>query len=416
MPSLLAARPASPPNTKTQSFQGATLTECLLLARRAFGPDAELVSQRKIKKGAVLGRWGGQEWVEVTCRLVEDAPHHVPRREKAVTPGAALAPQATQMQTLEARLAELTASVQGLVESAHKKPFQPAPVLGGGEDVEGKKARREARGRTASPQSEPYPLLMQQLLDAEVAPPLARQWVSELPQGLTDADARTEMRTRLAQRLKIDARPATLPGGRMRLLAFVGTTGVGKTTTIAKLAARFALVERRRVGIVTLDTFRVAAAHQLETYGAIMNVPVRVAHDQAELGRHLADFAAQGMERVLLDTTGRSPNDMIPLGETAHVFDGLEDVEKFLALPATLSARDMDHIVARFRHALAPDALILTKLDEATDSACFGKVLTVQARHGLPLAYVTTGQRVPDDIAVPDAHAIAARIVSSALL
>jgi flagellar biosynthesis protein FlhF len=424
MPSLLAMRPAAPhtSNMQIQSFQAATLTECLLLARRTFGPDAEIIGQRKYKKGAWFGIWGGKDWMEVTCRLTEEDTHSSkpnPYASKGARQGTGelLAPQSTQMQTMEARLAELTASVQGLVDTARKKPFQAAPVVAPVETIEEKKSSRGGRGRAAiTAPSEPYAVLMHQLLDAEIAPPLARQWLAELPQGLTDADARTEMRTRLAQRLKIDARPPTLPGGQMRLLAFIGTTGVGKTTTIAKLAARHALVERRKVGIVTLDTYRVAAAQQLQTYGEVMNVPVRVAHNKAELVRHLTDYAMEGMELVLLDTTGRSPNDMIPLGETAHLFDGMGAVEKFLTLPATLSARDMDHIVARFRHALAPDALILTKLDEATDNACFGKLLTVQAKHGLPLAYVTTGQKVPDDIAVPDAHAIAARIISTALL
>lgn len=411
MPTLLAPRAAAPTAlpTRIQTFQAATLTECLLLARRELGSDAEIIAQRKFKKGAWLGRWGGKEWMEVTCRLTPSpsAP--------GVRAADLSAPQTSQIQTLEARLADLTASVQGLV-AAQKEPFQPVPVGGNLEaNAAPKRERRTLASRSPAPPEQPYLALVQQLVDTDVAAPLARNWVAEMPMGLSDADARTELRTRLAQRLLIDARAATLTTGKMRLLAFVGTTGVGKTTTIAKLAARHALVERRRVGIVTLDTYRIAAAQQLQAYGEALRVPVRVAGDKNELLGHLADFTAEGMEVVLLDTTGRSPNEMIPLGETAHVFEGVGEIRKYLALPATLSVRDMDHVVARFRHALAPDALILTKLDEATDSGCFGKLLTVQAKHGLPLAYVTTGQKVPDDIAVPDAHAIAARIVSSAL-
>ncbi|MDQ2686942.1 MAG: hypothetical protein M3Y28_03650, partial [Armatimonadota bacterium] len=163
------------------------------------------------------------------------------------------------------------------------------------------------------------------------------------------------------------------------------------------------------------DTYRIAAAQQLQTYGKILKVPVLIAHDRIELHEHIQTFKAQGMELVLLDTAGRSPNDMLPLGETLDLFDGLGPVQKLLAVSATLSARDMENIVTRFQSILAPDALVLTKLDEATDNACFGKVLSVQARHGLPLAYVTTGQRVPDDITFPDAHTIAARILTAAL-
>ena len=91
-------------------------------------------------------------------------------------------------------------------------------------------------------------------------------------------------------------------------------------------------------------------------------------------------------------------------------------MHKLLTLPATLSARDMENIVARFQNLLQPDALILTKLDEATDNSCFGKLLTAQAKHGLPLAYLTTGQKIPDDLALPNVHAIAAKIVSTSVL
>ena len=272
-------------------------------------------------------------------------------------------------------------------------------------------------GRSAKAPREPYPALLQQLLDAEVAAPLARQFVADLPSGLSAADAQIELRTLLSQRLRLAAPSDALLGpGKPRLLAFVGTTGVGKTTTIAKLAARYALMEGKSVGIVTLDTHRVAAAQQLQTLGQVLGVSVRVAHDAVEFRQQVAAYAAEGRDWVLVDTAGRSPNDMLPLGETAQLFQGLGPLQKLLAVPATLSARDMENIVARFQTILQPDALILTKLDEATDNACFGKLLTVQAKHGLPLAYVTTGQKVPDDIAVPDSHAIAARIVSTAVL
>ena len=230
-------------------------------------------------------------------------------------------------------------------------------------------------------------------------------------------DAATYLRTLLSQRLRIangiDALPAN---GKMRLLAFVGTTGVGKTTTIAKLTARFALLEKRKVGVITLDTHRIGAAEQLQKYGDILRVPVKIARDKLELIQHINDFAAEGKEIVMLDTAGRSPNEMIPLGETAHLFEGVGAVQKYLTLPAVLGQRDMENIVTKFQHIFTPDAVILTKLDEASDHTCFGRLLTLQAKYGLPLAYVTTGQKVPDDIVLPDAHAIASRILSTPLM
>lgn len=413
MTTLLSSRPAARLQLKT--YQAATMTECLLIARRELGPEAEIIAQRKLKKSALFGRWGGQDLIEVTCRLVEDlAPRRPTLPERAPPPAA---PQAAHLQILEERLSELTASVQGLVDASQKKSFRAAPVpaanLG---ETTGAKEKREGGARGAKPPREPYPALLQQLLDAEVAAPVARQFVADIPSGLSAADAQTELRTLLSQRLRLAPPPDALLGlGKPRLLAFVGTTGVGKTTTIAKLAARYALVEGKSVGIVTLDTHRVAAAQQLQTLGQVLGVSVKVAHDGAEFRAQVAAYAAEGKDWVFVDTAGRSPNEMLPLGETSNFFRGLGPLQKLLAIPATLSARDMENIVARFQTLIQPDALILTKLDEATDNACFGKLLTIQAKHGLPLAYVTTGQRVPDDIAVPDAHAIAARLISSAL-
>ena len=175
-------------------------------------------------------------------------------------------------------------------------------------------------------------------------------------------------------------------------------------------------MDQRTVGIVTLDTYRVGAADQLQKLGEVLKVPVRVAHDEAEFRRQVAAYTAEGRDWVFVDTAGRSPNDMLPLGETAQFFQGIGPVHKLLTLPATLSARDMENIIVRFQNLLQPDALILTKLDEATDNSCFGKLLTAQAKHGLPLAYLTTGQKIPDDLALPNVHAIAAKIISTSVL
>ena len=91
-------------------------------------------------------------------------------------------------------------------------------------------------------------------------------------------------------------------------------------------------------------------------------------------------------------------------------------MQKYLTIPAVLGQREMDNVVTKFQNIFAPDAVILTKLDEASDHTCFGRLLTLQAKYGLPLAFVTTGQKVPDDIVLPDAHAIASRILSAPLL
>ncbi len=427
-------------NLRTKTYTARTVTDCLLQAKQELGPDAIIVSRKQFKKGAWFGRWGGREMVEMTFGTYQQAVMPPPsprlRYSGGEQPGEA---EAARIQELEEKLAKLTASVQNLGDTPAEPPAKPSRALPSfvpaalqsdpqnakdgatrlvaSEPPPRSRRRKEAVPAPATVPEDGYPSLMQQLVDADIAAPLARQLISEVPAGLTASDAATFLRTVLSQRLRLSNGVDALPAqGKMRLLAFVGTTGVGKTTTIAKLTARYALMERRRVGVITLDTQRIGAAEQLQKYGEILRVPVKVAHDKMELIQHLEAYAAEGKEIVLLDTAGRSPNEMIPLGETAHLFDGIGSVQKYLTVPAVLGQRDMENIVTKFQNIFTPDAVVLTKLDEASDHTCFGRLLTLQAKFGLPLAFVTTGQRVPDDIVLPDAHAIASRILSSPLL
>ena len=431
-------------NLRTRTYTGRTVTDCLLQAKEELGADAIIVSRKTFKKGALFGKWGGKDVVEMTFGTYLPPSHSLAAPSAAANglrfgrPGSVPDGAASRIQELEAQLAGLKESVQNLSEKPRARKneasFIPAalqadPSLSGQEAVARLVAQvvlpvapRRTRRKEAAPEpaaaiEEGYPGLSRLLLDADVAAPLARQLIGEVPAGLGAADAASFLRTLLSQRLRLAPDVNSLPAqGKMRLLAFIGTTGVGKTTTIAKLTARYALLERRSVGVITLDTHRIGAAEQLQKYGEILRVPVRIAHDKLELMQQLKDFAAEGKEIVLLDTAGRSPNEMIPLGETANLFEGIGSVQKYLTLPAVLGQREMDNVVTKFQSIFAPDAVILTKLDEASDHTCFGRLLTLQAKYGLPLAYVTTGQKVPDDIVLPDAHAIASRILSAPLL
>jgi flagellar biosynthesis protein FlhF len=428
-------------NLRTKTYTARTVTDCLLQAKQELGPDAIIVSRKQFKKGALFGKWGGRDMVEMTFGTYQQAVMPPPNPSLRYSGGEKPSDtEAARIQELEEKLAKLTASVKGLSDAPAEQPkpnralpsFVPASLQSdpqnGREDGATRlvaaepaparnRRRKEAVPIPAAAPEEGYPGLMQQLLDADIAAPLARQLISEVPAGLTASDAATFLRTVLSQRLRISNGVDALPAhGKMRLLAFVGTTGVGKTTTIAKLTARYALMERRKVGVITLDTQRIGAAEQLQKYGEILRVPVKVAHDKLELMQQLEAYAAEGKEIVMLDTAGRSPNEMIPLGETAHLFEGVGAVQKYLTVPAVLGQRDMENIVTKFQNIFTPDAVILTKLDEASDHTCFGRLLTLQAKFGLPLAFVTTGQRVPDDIVLPDAHAIASRILSAPLI
>jgi flagellar biosynthesis protein FlhF len=167
---------------------------------------------------------------------------------------------------------------------------------------------------------------------------------------------------------------------------------VGKTTTAAKLAARCALQLGRRVGLISVDTFRIAAVEQLRTYAKIIGVPFRVALDVAAFRSAIADLADRDV--VLVDTAGQSPKDERTLMELLGLFPEEMAVEVHLVLAITTRTRDLEQILRHYAPVRA-SRLLLTKLDE---TECHGPLLGLPVVSRLPVSYLTTGQNVPDDI------------------
>ncbi|HPQ06435.1 MAG TPA: flagellar biosynthesis protein FlhF [Syntrophales bacterium] len=180
--------------------------------------------------------------------------------------------------------------------------------------------------------------------------------------------------------------------GRGRIKAFVGPTGVGKTTTVAKMAARYHLNEKRKTGLITTDTFRIAAVEQLKVYARIMGVPLAVAEDPEGFRRALDGFADR--EIILVDTPGKPLRDGDHLRRLREMFRDRGAVDVHLLLCPT-AARDHLRETTRSYEALGYDELLFTKLDECRT---FGAVFEVLAATGRPARYVTTGQDVPRDI------------------
>lgn len=191
-----------------------------------------------------------------------------------------------------------------------------------------------------------------------------------------------------------------------RVFVFAGPTGVGKTTTLAKLAGRLVHDAGVEPVLITLDTYRVAAVEQLRAYADLLGLPFRVARDADALQRALDDTARHPV--CLIDTAGRSPLDAARVNELAAWLHDGDQVERFLCLSATTAPALVRDIVARFS-ALDPDACIFTKLDE---NPCFGALLETAHEHGLRIAYVTDGQEVPDDLHVADARDLVTRVLA----
>ncbi len=179
-----------------------------------------------------------------------------------------------------------------------------------------------------------------------------------------------------------------------RIKIFIGPTGVGKTTTIAKLGAR-ALVNREgKVGLITLDTFRIGGIQQLRTYSEIMSAPMKVARNPDELERILQEW--RNFDVLLIDTVGKNQRHLEELTSLAEFLHNRKDIEKHLILSATTKALDLREIIEKF-DIFSPDFLCFTKLDETTT---FGCILNEQHRIARPLSYFGIGQRVPEDLEV----------------
>jgi len=195
--------------------------------------------------------------------------------------------------------------------------------------------------------------------------------------------------------------PRTASPANQSAVALVGPTGVGKTTTIAKLAARAALRERKRVELITLDTYRIAAVDQLKTYAEIIGAGFHVPRSVLELNALVQRFAGQAT--VLIDTIGRSARDLADQLELADYLRTNDQIVKCLAIQATTHPTDATLAIEKFS-LFGIDELVITKIDETGRP---GSAICTAAAARLPLAYLCTGQRVPEDIEKASAETLA---------
>lgn len=252
------------------------------------------------------------------------------------------------------------------------------------------------------------------LLDSGLMPEMARQVMERVVQyaghnkSVEEALADLLPATISFAEDQLTVNPGT-PGAAVASV-FIGPTGVGKTTTIAKLAAHIALGARRRVELITLDTYRIAAVEQLRKYAELIGAGCHVARSVAELDQLVRRFAGQA--KIFIDTAGRSPNDLADQLELIDYLRDAQDILKCLVLQATTHPADALVAVKKFG-LFGCNQLIITKLDETTRP---GASVGIIAEANLPLAYICAGQRIPDDIQRASSTTLAARVLRATLL
>ena len=186
-----------------------------------------------------------------------------------------------------------------------------------------------------------------------------------------------------------------------RVVAFIGTTGVGKTTTLAKVAAHFVLEQNLKGALITADTYRISAVEQLKKYAEILGLPVEVVYSAADLRKAIARHRSKDF--ILVDTAGRSQYNEFQMDELKELLAAHPRMEKHLVVSATTKEEDVGEIMARFS-ACKPDRIIFTKTDE---TRTVGMVVNLLAGGSLPLSFLSNGQSVPDDIIPATAERLA---------
>jgi flagellar biosynthesis protein FlhF len=370
------------------------MQEALLLVRHDLGPSAAVLHTREIC-GSRLLRWiPGLRQIEVMASSQVNVPSRLPARE----------PEPPVPVPRTAVAATAVATPQRAVREA-RDPFR--------EQVQGQLSELQSmvealcrRTRQSNQPELPETLfrLYTDLIDAEVGEGLARELVESMRHSATSCDDPMLLKAHIARTIEDQiqvAGPLRLTTEKSHVVALVGPTGVGKTTTIAKLAANYRLREKLKVGLITVDTYRIAAVEQLRTYAEIIDLPMQVVSTPREMRE--AVRAMSNLDLVLLDTAGRSPKDEVKIQELKSFLMEAGADEVHLVLSSVAGGSTLERTAERFAE-VGTTALILTKLDEAMS---LGSLLPLLRSSKLPLSYVTDGQNVPDDISPADARRLA---------
>ena len=279
-------------------------------------------------------------------------------------------------------------SLQSLLEQQLQKP----------EEEKEDREEKEEKVKEETEIDKFMKLLHDTMLDNEVDEKYAREIIDEIEQINKPNMPFDYALANIYQKMILKFGKAdciTPSSGGIKMVFFIGPTGVGKTTTIAKLASIFRVDQKKKVALLTADTYRIAAAEQLRIYANILEVPFRIIYTVEEIGKAMEEF--KDYDYILVDTAGHSYQNTTQkenMGNFIHSVDDKVDREVYLVLSATTKYRDLVSIADSYKE-IADFKLIFTKLDETTT---LGNLLNLKLYTGASLAYVTYGQNVPDDI------------------
>ncbi len=418
-------------------YRGADMQEALQKVKQELGTEAIILSTRQVRGGGSKFGLFGKPILEVTAARDVDgsidtngavpdplAPGSNGRwsRLQALLKGRAgqqepaentFMRQIMAKNRMETRqlLTPLQDDIQELKEILHAVGDSQRSALRGEEDLHQIRAEMgdmrqmlnaitaQSAGLRDANYHENLVVLYQQLIFNGVEEKFARRLIEEASKNIPAQEiedfnyVKIFLARMLMKIVKVSGGIKTAPDQR-RILALIGPTGVGKTTTVAKLASEQLLKHKRQVALITVDTFRIAAVEQLKVYARIMGLPISVVNSKAELRQAIASHA--NCDALFIDTGGRSQRDDLQMSELRKLFGGEDGIEIALTLSSTTKDSDLSDITRRFGE-LPVSQVLFTKLDESTT---YGSMFNHAIRFKLPIGYLATGQKVPEDIEV----------------
>lgn len=385
-----------------KKFTGKTETEAVEEAKKELGNGVVVMNVKSVKRKGIFGSLRSR-LTEVTVALEEEHERTTPVRketplaESASAKSPEKAPAAPVLSVSSQNIEKKLDSLQSLLVSQLQKTEQEKPEP---------QPEKEAEAENEPPEKEDSELvkftklLYNTMMDNEVDEKYANQVMEEIDRVRKPNMPIDYILANTYQKmvLKFGRTDVITPAEKgPRVVLFVGPTGVGKTTTIAKIASSFTVQDKKKVALLTADTYRIAAAEQLRTYANILEAPFRVIYTEEELLKAIEDFA--GFDYIFVDTAGHSHQNVEQIEKMKgliHCLDGVAQKQVFLVLSATTKYRDLLKIAENYKK-ITDFQLIFTKLDETTS---VGNLLNLRLYADAPIAYVTCGQNVPDDIEV----------------
>lgn len=390
---------------KIRKYQGSNETEAMLKVKEELGKEALIVSIKNIKPKGFYKLFK-KPYVEVTAALDDKSMTD----ETDDKPLESFSEKLTKVQTQkeqEKNDADYIEKFQKLIENMTRSSDDEEKNnnLNHFNSI-AEKFEEEDNNNDEEPVIK---VIYEQLLENDIKEEVANYLTNGLAEMVSinkvNIDDVISVIYKRIVKILSDNEPIQLNKTSAKTVVFVGPTGVGKTTTIAKIASYFTLNLNKKVALVTADTYRIAAVEQLRTYANILNIPIKVVYTADELEDSIKLFKDKDL--ILVDTAGRSFKNKEHQDEIIQLVNNINDKEVFLVLSLTTKYNDLLDITKAYED-ISDYKIVFTKLDETSS---LGNVLNIKRKTGAKLSYVTFGQNVPDDISEINPHEVAKKIL-----